>query len=106
MAGKQSGRSDAEGSLFQSGNKLELVGPGRGGSEQASVSHTFSRIYDAHASDREVFTQEVQPLVDKFVDELTTNSSTKSIQPFSLSVLKYLSISCLGLSTTTSMFKN
>ena len=68
VAGKQSGRSDAEGSLFQSGNKLELVGPGRGGSEQASVSHTFSRIYDAHASDREVFTQEVQPLVDKFVD--------------------------------------
>ena len=68
VAGKQSGRSDAEGSLFQSGNKLELVGPGRGGSEQASVSHTFSRIYDAHASDREVFSQEVQPLVDKFVD--------------------------------------
>ena len=32
------------------------------------MSHTFSRIYDAHASDREVFTQEVQPLVDKFVD--------------------------------------
>ena len=41
VAGKQSGRSDAEGSLFQSGNKLELVGPGRGGADENALGDLY-----------------------------------------------------------------
>ena len=54
------GQSD---NLFIAGNALELVVEG----SQQGEKHTFSRIFDMHASDKEVYDMEVEPLLKGLV---------------------------------------
>ena len=51
------------GSIFITGNRMELVPSGK----QDGETHTFSRIFDVHASDKDVYESEVLPLVGGLV---------------------------------------
>jgi hypothetical protein len=51
------------GSIFIAGNAMELVPSGKSDGEK----HTFSRIFDVHASDKDVYESEVLPLLGSFV---------------------------------------
>ena len=52
------------GSIFIAGNAMELVPSGKSDGEK----HTFSRIFDVHASDKDVYESEVLPMLGSFVD--------------------------------------
>ena len=51
------------GSIFIAGNAMELVPSGKSDGEK----HTFSRIFDVHASDKDVYESEVLPLIGGLV---------------------------------------
>ena len=51
------------GSIFIAGNAMELVPSGKSDGEK----HTFSRIFDVHASDKDVYESEVLPLIGGMV---------------------------------------
>tara|TARA_B100000795_G_scaffold158500_1_gene119129 strand:- start:132 stop:500 length:369 start_codon:yes stop_codon:yes gene_type:complete len=51
------------GSIFITGNRMELVPSGK----QDGETHTFSRIFDVHASDKDVYESEVLPLIGGLV---------------------------------------
>ena len=51
------------GSVFIAGNAMELVPSGKSDGEK----HTFSRIFDVHASDKDVYESEVLPLIGGLV---------------------------------------
>ena len=65
------------GSIFIAGNAMELVPSGKSDGEK----HTFSRIFDVHASDKDVYESEVLPLIGGMASATGSAACDQKVRP-------------------------